>query len=105
MAVLLLGLIAWFVLWIQFGAPWLITLQLPPLQTNILRALLPAAPLPLFVLLLLAVSRERTASILAAAGYCGACGTNLAGLSLSHDLCTVCPECGCAWRSPAPNNS
>jgi len=104
MGVLLLGLILWFVFWVEWGAPWLTTLQLPPLQTNILRVLLPAAPLPLFVLLLLAVSRQRTASILAAAGYCGACGENLTSLSLSHDLCTVCPECGCAWRSPAPNN-
>jgi hypothetical protein len=35
-----------------------------------------------------------------AAEYCPACGHNLRGVSTESDGCTVCPECGAAWRVP-----
>ena len=37
---------------------------------------------------------------------CGPCGYSLTGLAPDPDGCTVCPECGAAWRLPGnPNNS
>ncbi len=31
---------------------------------------------------------------------CPSCAYNLAGISAQPDLCTLCPECGAAWRLP-----
>jgi hypothetical protein len=31
-------------------------------------------------------------------GICSACGYNIKGLEPQDDGCTVCPECGAAWR-------
>lgn len=33
-------------------------------------------------------------------GWCAACGYCLSGLVVETDGCTVCPECGAAWRLP-----
>ncbi len=33
-------------------------------------------------------------------GQCRACTFSLAGLAAEPDGCTVCPECGAAWRLP-----
>jgi hypothetical protein len=33
-------------------------------------------------------------------GHCGACGYPLPTAAAEHDGCTVCPECGAAWRVP-----
>lgn len=32
---------------------------------------------------------------------CASCAYDLAGTPVQPDLCTVCPECGAAWRLPA----
>ncbi len=32
---------------------------------------------------------------------CGACGYNLGDLRPEPDRCTLCPECGAAWKLPA----
>ena len=34
----------------------------------------------------------------AALGRCGLCGYTLRGLQEEDDGCTICPECGAAWR-------
>lgn len=35
---------------------------------------------------------------LVSAGFCGSCGYSIAGISAQSDGCTICPECGAAWR-------
>lgn len=37
----------------------------------------------------------------ARAGYCPSCGQDLTGTPADGDGCTVCPECGAAWRRAA----
>lgn len=39
---------------------------------------------------------------LAARGVCGSCFYPLTALRPEGDGCTVCPECGAAWRLPLP---
>ena len=34
-------------------------------------------------------------------GYCASCGYSMVQLEPDGDGCTVCPECGSAWRIPA----
>lgn len=41
---------------------------------------------------------ERIARIYARASFCGSCGYDLKGLTPAEDGCTVCTECGSAWR-------
>lgn len=38
------------------------------------------------------------ARLAVAAGFCGSCGYDLSHLESAGDECTVCPECGSAWR-------
>lgn len=38
-------------------------------------------------------------------GWCAACGYCLSGLVVETDGCTVCPECGAAWRLPGDPRS
>jgi len=56
--------------------------------------------------ILLGVARRlqarREALVHVAAGLCGSCGQALKGLLPESDGCTVCPECGAAWRAVAP---
>ncbi len=42
------------------------------------------------------VARDRVAR-----GSCGSCGYWIRGLRIEGDGCTVCPECGSAWRIAA----
>lgn len=48
---------------------------------------------------------QRTASIICANGHCASCGYALAILPTEADGCTVCPECGSAWRIPAAKDA
>jgi len=48
----------------------------------------------------------RIADAIAAEGYCPSCAYPLAEIEKAHDGCTICPECGAAWRVSArePND-
>jgi len=50
--------------------------------------------------------RRVMADMIAANGYCGSCSYALTEITPGSDGCTVCPECGSAWRcqekSPEP---
>lgn len=39
-------------------------------------------------------------SVYLAERLCPSCAYSLAGISAAADACTVCPECGTAWRLP-----
>jgi len=46
---------------------------------------------------------ELRASAAVELGFCGGCGYRLNGLAQEQDGCSVCPECGAAWK--IENNS
>jgi predicted Zn-ribbon and HTH transcriptional regulator len=46
--------------------------------------------------------RQQIARVIVKHGYCGSCGYSLTELEAAGDGCTVCPECGSAWRRSAP---
>lgn len=45
-----------------------------------------------------ALARWRLKGALVSAGYCACCLTSMRDQSPQSDGCTVCPECGAAWR-------
>lgn len=55
----------------------------------------------LMIALVRRVAPRRIARDMVRAGYCASCGQDLTGLEPHEDGCTVCPECGAAWRVPA----
>jgi hypothetical protein len=61
------------------------------------------AAVAMLIVLVLAVRRldriDRIQSM-PAAGLCPACGYGIRGVRQADDGCTVCPECGAAWRVP-----
>lgn len=60
-----------------------------------------AAAFPAGLFLLAAASAQAGANEKANLGYCAQCGYELKGLPKADDGCTVCPECGAAWRRPS----
>jgi hypothetical protein len=69
-----------------------------------LAVLLPASMLAgiagpaVFIRVLRGGAAASIAAAYAAAGYCGSCGYALERGFIAEDGCTVCPECGAAWR-------
>ena len=43
--------------------------------------------------------------IMRSLGICWSCGYDIRALVPEHDGCTVCPECGAAWRLPVDANN
>ncbi len=88
----------------QSGVTWADVAELGSLTAGLAIAYLVAAAV---------VRRRFEASAIRAwlsIGHCAACGYSLRGLKPEFDGCTVCPECGAAWRlardtepSPSPN--
>ncbi len=44
--------------------------------------------------------RDRYHRVILTKGYCPSCGYRLVSARPEGDGCTVCPECGAAWRLP-----
>ena len=49
--------------------------------------------------------RDRFHRVILAKEYCPSCGYRLVGTPPEGDGCTVCPECGAAWRLPCASAS
>ena len=49
--------------------------------------------------------RNRYHRVILAMEYCPSCGYRLVGTPPEGDGCTVCPECGAAWRLPRASTS
>lgn len=60
-------------------------------------ALLFVAALP-FAVLVVRRSKRKRLSQLSKTQACLACGYSLKNLPIEPDGCTICPECGAAWR-------
>ena len=56
------------------------------------------APAALSVWMMRRALPRRLAGVYLRAGFCASCGQDLTGLPRAEDGCTVCPECGAAWR-------
>jgi hypothetical protein len=65
-----------------------------------LLAAIPLGAIPALVTIFVArrTSGRRIAQVYAHAGYCGSCAHDLRASPTEADGCTVCPECGAAWR-------
>ena len=50
-------------------------------------------------------SRDHTAKAIILTGHCATCGYVLDGVQPESDGCTVCPECGSAWRLNGGKNA
>ncbi|MCB9842433.1 MAG: hypothetical protein H6812_04170 [Phycisphaeraceae bacterium] len=70
---------------------------------------LPVTMLPILIALgffvfdwrkVIARSRERHQAALLLVRRCASCGYSIKGLPSQDDGCTVCPECGAAWKLP-----
>jgi hypothetical protein len=59
------------------------------------------APAPLLWWWITRSGRQLTARAITRLGHCASCGYSLANLAPADDGCTLCPECGSAWRIPA----
>lgn len=50
-------------------------------------------------------TRLRFTRLVLEQGHCPSCGYALADIPAADDGCTVCPECGSAWRISPPDTS
>jgi len=101
----LVGVCIWGALWVVLTPRIVHWITAPPMVKAVLMGVLPSAPLPFVVYTVIRAGRHRMARIVVRHGYCASCGYHLAGLTPAPppDGCTICPECGSAWRlTPAP---
>ena len=99
-----LGYVAWAVAWF-FVVPTLFKLFRPPPMFGVLGPITLALPMPLVIWIGVRAGRQKTARIIVKHGYCASCGYSLANLTAADDGCTVCPECGSAWRIPTAKDA
>ena len=99
----LLGVIAWGVLWIFISPRVTPLIPLPPGFKGALTGLIPFLPFPLFMWFIIHRGRQKIARIVAKHGFCATCGYALSDIPTADDGCTVCPECGSAWRVGSPS--
>jgi hypothetical protein len=96
------AIIAWGAMWVKLAPGLSESLNAPPVLKGALMGLVPSLPLPFMMYFMFRAGRHRLARIIAGHGYCPSCGYHLAGLAAAADRCTVCPECGSAWRLDHP---
>jgi hypothetical protein len=78
----------------QHSAPGYVNIALTAIATM---PLLAVAAMPVALIVVLRRKRERV-SQLSKTQACLACGYSLKDLPSDPDGCTICPECGAAWR-------
>ena len=101
----LLCIFIWAGIWVNFAPRLFSHFPAHPTVQGIITGLLPSLPLPFVMYFIIRASRHRVARIVAHHGYCATCGYQLAGLTPAPDRCTVCPECGSAWRIPTAKDA
>lgn len=95
------GILALPILLIGACAPAFLAFSLKwPLWLMLLAAI-PLGILPALVTIFVVrrAAARRIANVYAHAGICGSCGHDLRGTAIAADGCTVCTECGAAWRA------
>jgi hypothetical protein len=94
--------LAWFFAWRQIA--WYLVNTFPLATTFNILATAVGCWLPIVVVsswILQRAVRQKTSHIVVSHGFCASCGYSLADLIAASDGCTLCPECGSAWRIPA----
>lgn len=102
LAIVVMCLIA--IVWTHFAPKLLAPFKLSPIVQGIAMGMWPFLALPPFVWFLTRANRVRIARTIVKHGYCASCGYSLAAIALAEDRCTVCPECGSAWRRDTLKN-
>jgi hypothetical protein len=94
----LLAVIAWCGVWSGVSIFWLPALALPPAIKAIAIGAGGFLAVPPFMWWIVRSHRREIARMVASEHYCASCGYSLREMSAAEDGCTVCPECGSAWR-------
>lgn len=102
MGLVLLILLAWGAAWVVVSARFMVSVPLPPMVKGATVALVPVLPLPPLMWWLVRSVRQRVARLVVNERYCATCGYPLGQINAAADGCTVCPECGSAWRVGPP---
>ena len=92
------AIVGWIALWILVGVRMFGQVRPNNSVTTVLWTVslfIPAFPARWFII---KAGARRRAHAIASRGFCPSCGYAMAGLHVEPDGCTVCPECGSAWR-------
>lgn len=84
--------------WSRLAPTLLAPFNLSPIVQGIAMGIWPFLALPPFVWFLTRANRIRIARTIVKHGHCASCGYSLADIPPAEDRCTLCPECGSAWR-------
>ena len=100
---LVIGLIVaamWGGLWFYLAPRATNLLPAAPVIRGLVIGLVPSLPLPFVMYVMIHAGRKQVARLVTRYGYCASCGYALTKLPVDEDSCTVCPECGSAWKVP-----
>ncbi|MBX3406621.1 MAG: hypothetical protein KF869_07640, partial [Phycisphaeraceae bacterium] len=93
---------AWGGVWVVLAPRVMPLVPGPPMLRALVMGIAPFLLLPLLMYAVIRGSRRRTCRIIVRHGYCASCGYPLREIAAAPDGCTVCPECGSAWRIGTP---
>ncbi|MBX3402984.1 MAG: hypothetical protein KF699_06160 [Phycisphaeraceae bacterium] len=94
----LAAVLAWCAVWVGVSILLLPMLRLPPVVHGTLIVAGGFMAMPPFMWWLIRSHRQEVARMVASEHYCASCGYPLREIDAAPDGCTVCPECGSAWR-------
>lgn len=103
--VCLLLIAAWGAIWVLVGPRIMPMVPGPPMLRAIIMGVAPFLLLPLLMYAVIRGARHRICRIIVRHGHCASCGYSLREIDAAPDGCTVCPECGSAWRSSSKRES
>lgn len=99
----LLMVIAWCGVWVGVAILLMPALPLPPMAKGALIGVGGFLAMPPVMWWIVRSHRQEVARMVASERYCASCGYSLREIDAAPDGCTVCPECGSAWRiDPKP---
>jgi hypothetical protein len=98
----LIAIVIVAILWSKLAPTLLAPLGLSPITQGIVMGSWPFLAMPPFIWILTRANRQRIVRCVVKHGHCASCGYSLATLIPAEDRCTLCPECGSAWRVGSP---
>lgn len=101
----LLVILVWCGVWFGVSIVLMPVLPVPSVLKGALIGIGGFLAMPPVIWWLMRSHRQEVASMVTREHYCASCGYSLREIDAAPDGCTVCPECGSAWRITSKDQS
>lgn len=100
----LAAILAWGVAWLGLSGWISAALPMSPIVKGLVIGVGPMLGVPPVMWWIVRSHRQEVARMVVGEHHCASCGYPLGEIDAAADGCTVCPECGSAWRLKSRGN-